>query len=257
MEAKGLNVQKEIITCLTSFLEAEIQAGRRLAPLDGEAVARFLAMPESPERTQKPTPLLPQQKTVKEIAQAVAKCQRCDLFKTRTQTVPGSGKSNQPDILFIGDAPEAEDDAGGQPFTGKAGELLTNMITAMGYDRDEVFITPIAKCRPPENRAPTHDEVSTCLTWLNNQIRLIQPACIVVLGDVALRGLENNPRLDVNNVHGIWRKFGTIPVMPTFHPDYLLRFPAAKRQAWDDLKIVLKHLDKTPPNRAKKQPPKT
>jgi len=281
MEKKGLNLPQDIIADLASFLETEIQAGRRLAPLDGEAVACFLSIPETPKHAQKPQhhertasksassnttiqPIVasdtsgsPPKKTLKEVAQAVADCECCERFKARTQSVPGSGKSTQPDILFIGDAPESEDEASGQPFSGKAGELLTNMIRAMGYNRDEVFITHIVKCRTADNRQPTHAEVMACLPWLAQQVRLIQPACIVVLGDAALRGLENNPQLDVNNVHGIWRKFENIPVMPTFHPEYLLRFPTAKRHAWEDLKTVLTHLGRTPPKTAKQKPPKT
>ena len=276
-----MNIPKDIITSLASYLETEIQAGRRLVSLDVDAVASFLAIPDSAKRILKPTPhtplaratdvlhavqqpitaldkpASPQLKTIKEIAEAVASCECCERFGMRKQAIPGSGKSERPDILFVGDTPEPEDEASGQPFSGQAGELLTKMINAMGYDRDEVFITHIVKCRNPANRQPTHVEVTACPPWLSEQIRLIQPTCIVVLGDVALRGLENNPRLDVNNVHGIWRKFENIPVMPTFHPEHLLRFPAAKKHAWEDLKNVLTRLGRTRPKPITKKSPKT
>lgn len=244
-------------------------------PLDDDTVTGFLAITEHakqpliPEpRTQTldsfakaaalsqkplPHPEPPPIQTLDEIIEAVAQCDKCELHKIRLQTVPGEGRRNQPDILFVGEAPGTEDDASGLPFVGKAGKLLTDMITAMGYNRDEVFITHTVKCRTPENRAPEAAEITACLPWLRNQVRLIKPVCIVALGDAALRGLENNPRLDVNKDHGIWRKFEGIPVMPTFHPNYLLRFPVAKRHAWEDLKTVLKYLGKTPPKPTKKK----
>lgn len=276
-----MNLPKNIIDSLAFFLETEIQAGRRLAPLNDEAVVSFLAIPEHEKqrvkaapRTQNtpppakleflpptplPTPEPPPIQTLEEIAEAVASCERCDLHKTRSKSVPGDGRPNRPDILFINEKPENENkkDADGQPIIGEAEQLLTNMISAMGYSRQEIFITSSVKCHAPSNQKPKLGEVKACLPWLRNQIRLIQPACIVTLGDAALRGLENNPRLDVNKEHGIWRKFEGIPVMPTLHLDELIRHKTAKRTAWEDLKIVLKHLGKTPPKPATKKSPKT
>ena len=254
---------------LKRHIETEIQEGRRYVALDSDVVSAFLAMPDrpsefpakterpsspvlsatdhptvfTPARTQKPSTL----DSLDEIATSVAACQACGLCHGRKQTVPGIGNSHSPEIMFIGEGPGAEEDARGEPFVGAAGQLLTKMIQAMGYERSDVFIANVVKCRPPENRQPAPDEMAACLPWLCNQITLIKPKCIVALGATALRGLIANPQASISKMRGIWHKFDTIPLMPTFHPSYLLRYPPAKKNAWDDLKTVLTFLGKTPP----------
>jgi uracil-DNA glycosylase len=171
----------------------------------------------------------------------VKTCQRCVLAETRTQTVfsRGSGKSG---ICFIGEGPGAEEDARGQPFVGAAGQLLDKMIQAMGLGRDDVYVCNIVKCRPPNNRQPAPNEMSACRDYLTEQLELIQPKVIVALGGTAVQGLLGL-NMGITKLRGQWRVYrGEIPVMPTFHPAYLLRQPGAKRQVWDDLKLVLKHL---------------
>ena len=153
--------------------------------------------------------------------------------------------------MFIGEGPGEEEDACGKPFVGPSGQLLTKMIEAMGFDRESVFITTIVKCKPPKNRVPAPVEVEACMPWLENQIQLIKPKCIVALGATALRGLTGKPTVNITKDRGIWQQYGSIPLLPTFHPAYLLRFPAAKKNAWDDLKAVLKFLGKTPPSTKK------
>ncbi len=147
--------------------------------------------------------------------------------------------------MFIGEGPGRDEDAQGIPFVGAAGQLLNRMIAAMQFRREEVYIANIVKCRPPRNRAPGDDEAAMCLPYLERQIELVKPQVLVLLGAVPLRyllGLRG-----INSLHGQWQEFRGIPVLPTFHPAYLLRVEAKKRDAWQDLQKVMRHLGKTPP----------
>ena len=179
------------------------------------------------------------------ITGEVAQCTRCLLHKTRTKTVPGQGHPH-PDVMFIGEAPGRDEDRQGLAFVGRAGQLLTKMIEAMGYTREDVFIGNILKCRPPNNRAPLPEEMETCLPYLRRQIRLLQPKVIVALGATSAKGLLDS-QTGISKLRGNWYTFEDIPLMPTYHPAYLLRNPAAKRDVWDDLKAVLKKLDRPAP----------
>ena len=162
---------------------------------------------------------------------------------TRHNVVPGIGKL-EPDVMFIGEGPGADEDAQGLPFVGRAGELLTKMIAAMGYSREEVFIANVVKCRPPDNRKPTPQEMAACMPYLKRQVEIVKPKTIVALGATAVQGLLNTTR-GINALRGHWMEFQGIPVMPTFHPAYLLRMPVAKRDAWADLKLVMARLAQT------------
>lgn len=183
------------------------------------------------------------------IAARVRKCRSCDLHKNRKQAVPGQGNP-APEILFIGEAPGADEDEQGLAFVGAAGQLLTQMIVAMGYSRDQVFIANIAKCRPPDNRPPLPEEMAACMPYLKEQIRLLAPKVIVALGATAVKGLLNpDPAETISRLRGKWQTFEGIPLMPTFHPAYLLRNPSAKHDVWADLKEVLARLGRQPPPR--------
>ena len=184
-----------------------------------------------------------------QIARAVAGCCRCSLHKARTQAVPGQGTPH-PDILFVGEGPGAEEDEQGLAFVGPAGQLLTKMIEAMGYRREEVFIANVVKCRPPANRTPLPEEIEQCLPYLTEQIAILKPKVIVALGATAVKGLLN-PTVGIMKLRGNWMSFEGIPVMPTYHPAYLLRYPSAKKEVWLDLQEVLKRLGREPPPRAK------
>ena len=180
------------------------------------------------------------------IAQQVAACRLCPLCEQRTKTVPGQGNPLSPDILFIGEAPGADEDRQGLAFVGAAGQLLTKMIAAMGYTRDDVFIANICKCRPPDNRQPLPEEMTACLPFLRRQIALLHPTLIVALGATAVKGLLNSTQ-GITKLRGTWCDFEGIPVMPTYHPAYLLRNPPAKHEAWADLQAVLKRLGRSAP----------
>jgi uracil-DNA glycosylase family 4 len=175
-------------------------------------------------------------------AKACTKCK--ELSRCRKSVVFGIGSATA-EIMFIGEAPGADEDAQGIPFVGRAGQLLTKIIEAMGSRREDVYIANIIKCRPPQNRTPEPDEVANCLPYVLSQIELIQPKVIVALGATALRALLD-VHLGITKMRGHWYMFRDIPIMPTFHPAYLLRNPAAKREVWDDMKAVLEKLGRKP-----------
>lgn len=180
------------------------------------------------------------------IAAEIAGCKRCPLHSTRIQTVPGQGNP-RPEIMFVGEAPGADEDEQGLAFVGRAGQLLTKMIEAMGFTRDEVFIANIVKCRPPGNRVPEPAEAAACLHFLEDQLALLKPKVIVTLGATALKYLMGMESVSITKMRGHWLSVGGVEVMPTFHPSYLLRTPEAKKEAWSDLKAVLAKLGRTPP----------
>lgn len=172
----------------------------------------------------------------------VRTCQRCRLAEGRTKLVFGEGRAPA-EIMFIGEAPGAEEDLAGRPFVGPAGQLLTKIIQAMGLDRQEVYIANVVKCRPPKNRTPQPDEVAACLPFLEDQITLVRPKVIVALGSLAAQTLlaEKTP---ISRLRGRFHDRQGIPVMPTFHPSYLLRGEERPRKVlvWSDMKQVLAKL---------------
>ena len=187
---------------------------------------------------------------LRKVAEAIERCTKCSLHKTRTRSVPGQGNPD-PEIMFLGEAPGADEDEQGLAFVGRAGQLLTKMIQAMGLQREDVFIANILKSRPPDNRPPLPEEIEACLPYLKEQIRLLKPKVIVALGATAVRGLLALE--GITKLRGKWLTFEGIPLMPTYHPAYLLRNPPAKKEVWEDLQAVLKKLGKTPPPFAKKE----
>ncbi len=182
------------------------------------------------------------------IAKAVATCEKCGLHAKRGHSVPGQGCLH-PDILFIGEAPGEDEDKQGLAFVGRAGQMLTRLITRMGYTRDVVFIANIVKCRPPDNRKPLPEEMNCCRPYLEQQIAVLKPKVIVLLGASAFEGLMPPalPGITISKVRGKWLEYKGIPIMPTFHPSYLLRNPSAMWNVWSDMQQVLKRLGRTPP----------
>ncbi len=182
------------------------------------------------------------------LAEEVRACTACGLHEKRKQTVFARGNPFA-DLCFVGEGPGADEDAYGEPFVGAAGQLLDRMIAAMGYKRDEVYICNIVKCRPPNNRKPEPAEMASCVPFVTQQLALVKPKVIVALGATAVQGLIGTSE-GITRMRGTWTLYkGSIPIMPTFHPAYLLRNPAAKRDVWNDLQEVMKHLGKAPPGR--------
>jgi len=179
--------------------------------------------------------------TLDGIWRDIGDCTRCGLCEGRTQVVNTHGNPKAR-LMFVGEAPGADEDAQGKPFVGRAGQLLTKMIEAMGLKREEVIIGNVNRCRPPGNRQPTLEEAAICRPFLYREIAVIHPAVIVVMGNTALRNLLEI-KAGISSVRGQFRDYQGIKVMPTFHPAYLLRDPSKKRETWEDLKKVMEYLD--------------
>lgn len=185
---------------------------------------------------------LPQSnETLEDIRHDIGDCTRCGLCEGRTQVVNTHGNP-QARLMFIGEAPGADEDAQGIPFVGRAGQLLTRMIEAMGMKREDVLIGNVNRCRPPANRQPTLEEAAICRPFLFREIAAVRPEVIVVMGNTALRNLLEI-KAGISSVRGQFQDYHGIKVMPTFHPAYLLRDPSKKRETWEDLKKVMDYLD--------------
>ena len=178
--------------------------------------------------------------TMQQIWDDIGNCTRCPLHTGRTQIVQTVG-NYQADLMFIGEAPGADEDAKGEPFVGRAGQLLNKIIEAIGMKREEVCIGNINRCRPPGNRQPTLPEAHTCKPFLLREIAVVRPKVIVVLGNTALHNLLDT-KVGITRMRGQFLDFYGVKVMPTFHPAYLLRDPSKKREVWDDMKKVRDYL---------------
>jgi uracil-DNA glycosylase family 4 len=185
--------------------------------------------------------------SLEKIRADIGDCTRCRLSKARHTIVYGVGNP-QAELMFAGEGPGADEDAQGIPFVGRAGQLLTQMIEAMGLKRDDVYIANVVKCRPPENRLPEKDEIATCSPFLIRQIDAIKPKVLVALGACAVQTLLAAP-VAITKIRGQWYDYRGIRMMPTFHPAYLLRNPPAKPDAWKDLQKVMSVLGLKPPKK--------
>ena len=211
---------------LGEIIALEKQRGRHFLPLSEKA--RGLLKTLGQEKTL--FTCLPQ------IAQAVRACRKCRLSRNRTQAVPGLGPERAA-LFWVGEGPGFEEDQQGRPFVGPAGQLLTRMLKAIELSREEVYITNVVKCRPPENRTPQEDEVQACSFYLKEEIRMVRPVLLVALGKCAAQTLiqSNEP---ISQMRLKTHTFQGIPLMATYHPAFLLRNPEAKKEAWEDLKKV-------------------
>ncbi|VGO22736.1 uracil-DNA glycosylase [Pontiella sulfatireligans] len=240
-----------LIEDLEKYLEYQRDEGVQRLEVDRAVLEELAKEPEAekPETvTVEATPIPADFKSLEEIAAHIATCRNCPLCQERNSTVPGEGCADSPEIMFVGEGPGAEEDAQGRPFVGKAGRLFGKMIEAMGYQRSEVYIANVVKCRPPDNRKPKREEMVLCLPYLRQQIRLIQPKILVGLGGTAVEGLLGKP-VRITRMRGVWQEYEGIKLMPTFHPAYLLRDPTKKKDAWADLQLVLGELGREPPPR--------
>ncbi|MHC4741721.1 MAG: uracil-DNA glycosylase [Planctomycetota bacterium] len=191
------------------------------------------------------------------LAEEIRQCRKCELGSLRTNAVPGEGNADAR-IMFVGEAPGADEDAQGRPFVGRAGKLLDKIIEACGLERGDVYIGNILKCRPPGNRDPKVDEITACLPYLKRQIELIKPEIVVALGAHAARTLLDNNK-SIGQMRGQFQEYypdiyGTpVKLMATYHPAYLLRSytPENRRKVWEDMKKVLTELDLPIPERSK------
>jgi uracil-DNA glycosylase len=225
------------------FYRRPVEEGTELTLKAAEGATAETAAP-APRPTKLPAILQDKPAALKAIRADIGDCTRCRLHKGRTNLVFGVGNVNA-DLMFVGEGPGADEDAQGEPFVGRAGQLLNNMITAMGLKREDVYIANVVKCRPPGNRTPEKDECDTCLPFLMGQIDVIKPKVIVALGAVAAKNL-----LAMNdsmaNLRGRWYDFRDSRLIVTYHPAYLLRDPRQKKEAWKDLQMAMKYLGLSP-----------
>ena len=181
------------------------------------------------------------QESLDDIRLDLGDCQRCGLAECRTRLVYGVGNPNAR-LVLVGEAPGREEDLRGEPFVGEAGRLLDRILAAMGMQRKDVYICNVLKCRPPNNRDPLPEEVATCEAFLVRQIEAIRPQVVVGLGRFAVHSLLKT-RVPISQLRGEWQNYHGIPLMPTYHPAYLLRNPDGKRDVWEDMKSVLRLLN--------------
>jgi uracil-DNA glycosylase len=216
------------------------QAKEHVAWLERGGVVGLPIQGKAPAAPRKPA--APNPTSLQTIRDELGDCQRCKLRDKRTNIVFGVGNADAP-LVFVGEAPGADEDRTGEPFVGAAGQLLTKMIEAMGLTRADVYICNILKCRPPGNRNPEPDEIAECEPFLVKQLAAIRPRMIVTLGKFAAQCLLRSDA-PISKLRGAWKEYQGIPLMPTYHPAFLLRTPSAKREVWADLQEVMRELDR-------------
>ncbi|MBM4136429.1 MAG: uracil-DNA glycosylase [Nitrospira sp.] len=178
------------------------------------------------------------------LKEDIGECKRCKLSKGRTHIVFGEGRPDAK-LMFIGEAPGREEDIQARPFVGDAGMLLTRLIEKMGFKREDVYITNVVKCRPPINRDPEKDEIQSCIGFLERQIEIIHPEIIMSLGRISTKALIGDEELKLSAIRGKFFKYKGVPLMPTFHPAYLLRNPKDKWLTWNDAQKVIEKLNES------------
>lgn len=178
--------------------------------------------------------------TFEKLEEEIQGCEKCKLCKNRTNIVFGTG-NKEANVMFIGEGPGADEDAQGEPFVGKAGKLMNEAFRGLGIEREDVYIANVVKCRPPMNRNPEPDEIKNCLNYLRNQVVLVQPKVVVLLGSVALKAVLGN-EYSITASRGRWVEKKGIKYMPTFHPAALLRDETKKIDFWNDLKLVVSEM---------------
>jgi uracil-DNA glycosylase family 4 len=228
---------------------AAISSATTRSPLPAQAAAAAAAIPVLQAPSLFDAADRVEGDTLERIRTDLGECTRCRLHKTRNNIVFGVGNPKA-SLMFVGEGPGHDEDMQGIPFVGRAGKLLTQMIEAMGLRRDDVYIANVVKCRPPENRTPEKDEVATCSPYLFRQIDAIGPKVIVCLGNVATQSLLGTTK-SISQYRGQWVDYRGSRLIPTYHPAYLLRNPAAKSDVWLDLKKVMVELG-LPLNRSRR-----
>jgi DNA polymerase len=219
---------REIAGQVRAYLAAQLELGVE------QVEARWPDMPATGAGAALPRPTLPQ------VREELGDCTRCKLHAGRTQIVFGVGNPKAK-LVFVGEAPGADEDAQGEPFVGRAGQLLTKIIQAMGLQREDVYICNIIKCRPPSNRTPESDEILACQPFLLKQLQAIGPQFVCALGGPAAQTLLQTKE-PISRLRGKFYDFHGIPLLPTFHPAYLLRNPHEKKTVWEDMKLLLQKM---------------
>ena len=236
-----------MVSALSRQLQWKARAGIRVLAKGRPAGAGPTAMIPSNPRPVAEGNLFPADsaahatKSLEELRDYIGDCRRCKLWSGRTHLVFGVGNPRA-EVMFVGEGPGRDEDLKGEPFVGRAGQLLTDIITkGMGLRREDVYIANVVKCRPPENRNPEPDEVESCEPFLKKQIDLVRPKVIVALGKFAVQSLLQSSQA-ISRLRGQWHNYQGVKLMPTFHPAYLLRNPGDKKLVWEDIKKVIQEL---------------
>ncbi len=229
MPDQVVNEIRETLAAARSQLEYLRDLGLETQPL---------AAPSSTARTSAVVAMHAGGETLEDVRNDLGDCRRCGLAAARTQLVFGVGNPNAR-LLLVGEAPGREEDLQGEPFVGEAGRLLDRILLAMKMQREEVYICNVLKCRPPNNRDPLPEEVATCEVFLARQVAAVKPQVIVALGRFAVQSLLQT-KTPISRLRGEWQSYQGVPLMPTYHPAYLLRNPEGKRDVWEDMKEVLR-----------------
>jgi len=240
MGATGADIEQSSLQCIRQWQKPIIRKQESVTRRNNNLSGK----PECVSRLEKQIP----QKQVFKITndslitllKTVKTCTKCNLHKTRTQIVFGAGDPKSR-IVFVGEAPGFDEDKTGKPFVGAAGQLLTRIIHAMHLNRDMVYICNILKCRPPDNRRPEPDEMEQCFGYLETQLDIIKPDIICTLGSTASQALLN-VKTSITRMRGRFYDYKGIPVMPTFHPSYLLRNESKKKEVWQDMQLIMKKM---------------
>ena len=228
-----MSAYEDLLDATISHLSIQRERGQRHVTVTPDKInALFTVAPESN------IPLIEDDTSLDLLCAQTLACSKCpDLVSSRTQVVFGVGNPKA-DLMFVGEAPGRDEDLKGEPFVGRAGQLLTKIIEAIDLTRDDVYIANVIKCRPPQNRNPEPDEVETCEPFLFSQIDAIQPRVIVALGAFAVRTLLRDDKTPISKLRGQQYSYRGTTLIPTFHPAYLLRSPDKKRYVWEDMKQV-------------------
>lgn len=239
----GDDADREALLGLVRSLGERIRVDRRTGrPLSYLARSAAVVPPDIPEVAPGEAgagPLI----SLEAVREALGECERCPLARTRKRLVFGEGRADA-GLVFVGEAPGADEDLQGRPFVGRAGQLLTKIITAMGLQREGVYICNILKCRPPGNRNPQPEEIAACEPFLIRQLQALRPRVICALGSFAAQTLLKT-ETPISVLRGRFHLYQGIPLMPTYHPAYLLRNPGAKKQVWEDVQLIMKRLRET------------
>ena len=243
MESTKENPADELLALVRSLkaqIQSEIDAGKTPAYLcmTGEPAALDTSAADKSRAQSRTSPR--KELTLGDVKKELGDCQRCSLGRVRTNIVFGEGNPKA-EIVFVGEAPGGDEDIQGIPFVGRAGQLLTRIIAAMGLKRDDVYICNILKCRPPGNRNPRPEEIAACEPFLIKQLEAINPRVICALGTFAAHTLLKTD-VPITVLRGKFHAYHGIQLMPTYHPAYLLRNPGAKKQVWEDVQKIMKAL---------------
>lgn len=235
-KALGINVVQSLVVPPDQVIpQPKVPAARAEVPLPREAKTATAPVVSSS---------MPVQGALTDVREELGECTRCKLCKGRKTIVFGEGNPEAA-LVFIGEGPGQEEDDQGRPFVGPAGQLLTDIIVkGMQLRREDVYICNIVKCRPPGNRNPESDEIEACEPFLIKQLQAIRPQCIIALGNVAVKTLLKT-KAGITSLRGAWQSYQGIPLMPTFHPAYLLRTPGDKKLVWEDIKKVIAEMKKS------------